>query len=144
MDISDRRDLTIDERWHPPHLGQSATFPCVPVSCVPVVHQDRKGRENDTLEIAFDRIASARWWKAHTAVAQFVPDRRWYRRFAPVLAQFAQYLQRRIRPQGARKLCSCRANTALVRPAPSELHATARRRVSYVSEHYVWVDLECL
>ena len=59
MDISDRRDLTIDERWHPPHLGQSATFPCVPVSCVPVAHQDRKGRENDTLEIAFDRIASA-------------------------------------------------------------------------------------
>ena len=75
MDISDRRDLTIDERWHPPHLGQSATFPCVPVSCVPVVHQDRKGRENYTLEIAFDRIASARRWKAHTAVAQFVPDR---------------------------------------------------------------------
>lgn len=49
MGICDHRDLSIGERRHTSDLGRSAAFLRAPLGCLPVVRQDRQGRECEIL-----------------------------------------------------------------------------------------------
>ena len=74
--MSNRGDLTIDERrWSAEHFKPRPLF-AVPRRSSLVVRQDRKRPTHDVTEIRFERVAALAFGKPATTIGELVPDGR--------------------------------------------------------------------
>ena len=74
--MSNRGDLTIDERrWSAERFKPRPLF-AVPRRRSLVVRQDRKRPAHDVTEISVERVAARAFWKPATTIGELVPDGR--------------------------------------------------------------------
>ena len=76
MHMSNRGDLTVDERRRPTERLKPRTLFAMPRRRRLVVRQDRKRPVHHVIEISLERSAALSLWQPPTPVGEFMPDRR--------------------------------------------------------------------
>ena len=80
MHVSNRGDLTVDERRRSSQRLQSRSLFAVPRRRRFVVRQDRKRSAHDVAEIRLERRAALAFRQSPTSIGELVPD--WRRNYA--------------------------------------------------------------